>query len=232
VEGFGNIAVGVRCTNPDPMFFVSWTGLIMAGIRSGDKVLPPAVDVPHHLAAEILATYFLDQTDADTLLFLDDDQTFPVDMLSRLRDKPENHAFGVLGARYCRRHCNHSPVPSTELVGNASGATVEVPYVGLGATLVRRAVFLSIKAGRAKDETMFYWPRTVPCGEDVAFCGEAAALGYKVGVDTSVSIGHRGALTIEWDDETKAPAYRSHINWGYLRMASKTIQAQESNTQE
>ena len=55
MSGFGKIAVGVRLTRPDPRFVQCWTHLILSGLRTGDRVLPPAIELPAHWAAELLA---------------------------------------------------------------------------------------------------------------------------------------------------------------------------------
>jgi hypothetical protein len=200
------IAIGLRVGQMiDPAFFVSWTEMLMDGIRPGDKVLMPAVGMPHSCAANTLCERFL-RTDCDALLFLDDDMVFTPGDVAAIRGSVTNH--GILTGLYTTRREPVKPIAlwwngeayagkeSSELRG-----IIDCDVVGLGFTLVSRAVIEEVAKLRGKTG-IFTWSNTH--GEDGDFCVLAAQLGYKVGVNCNVVIGHRVTYTSRWSAEENA----------------------------
>lgn len=212
MNSWGKIAVACRIgQKPDGEFFRCWTRLMLGGLRDGDRVLTPAIEMPCHYAADCLAKGFLN-TDADTLLFIDDDMVFNNKNLNMLRDDEDGLQYDVIMGLCQSRKPPHRPLI---LEPNPNGAgflvpsappedkIVDVGVVGLGFTLIRRKVF------EAMEEPYFYWGEKGD-GEDAMFSMAATKLGFKLGVNTRVVIGHRFPVTVEWDFKENGLAYESN----------------------
>lgn len=213
VEGFGNIAIGVRiASHPAVPFFVSWTLMLTGGVRSDDKVLMPQAHSPAHHAATKLARDFL-RGDCDTLLLVDDDMTFKGDQLERMRESAANQEFDVVMAFATHRTHPPKPVmlhwqgPADVSTGQYSfclpverRGTVEVDAAGLAFTLIRRHV-LEAKLGDLPLKGFF--PFTYGAGwesDDIPFSAWCRENGYRMGIDTENDIGHIGCHSYGWDD--------------------------------
>ena len=225
MDGFGTIAFGVRSSQPDPRFMQCWTKLTLGASRTGDKILTPAIEMPHHWAATCLVRDFLDGTDCDMLLLVDDDMTFEPADLVQLRDNPANHDFGIVQALCCSRQPPHRPLVLLEagtkykpLENPREGSgTIEVGMVGLAFTLIRREVLLAVADTLDPDVLMFNWGMDGR-GEDGTFCRTVRELGYLIGVDTTVSIGHRIKMEVKWDTKLCKAVYESYDNPTFLRL--------------
>ena len=206
IKPWGKIAIGVRMARAaDSSFFASWTHLLAGGVlRKGDHVMQPCVGLPHHMAANAVADTFLD-SDAATLLFIDDDMVFDKAALSTLRDDEAGWGFDILTALYTSRHGSFMPVVlSLDDAGEyhveidrICGKPVSVDSAGLGFTMIRREVF----AGMRPDKPGFYFQWSTVEGEDTYFCSRAREIGARIGCHTGVSVGHRVTLTAYWDQE-------------------------------
>jgi len=227
-NNFGKVAIGVRCgTSPDPVFLISWTRLILSALRTGDKVLEPCVELPAHHAANSLAYQFL-KSGCDTLLMLDDDMTFEPAQLTKMRDNPDNFDYGIVQGLCCSRRPPNAPIvllpgtieetyrPATPVAGSGPD-TLEVGMVGLAFTLVRRSTFEAVDNQCDTDELYFHWG-TNGRGEDAAFCVKARRENIRIGVDTSVAIGHRMNVEAIWNLETGQTDYKAFANQGFLQM--------------
>lgn len=219
-KGWGKVAVGVRTyKGPEPEFFSAWTKLIGNGLRAGDRVFEPVIGLPGHVAANHLVRALL-ATNADSLLFVDDDMVFAPDALEKLRSNPKNFdadvVFGFCTHRTLPPHAvvmqllDQPPLP-VSLLGERYGtmrdiennAVIGVDAVGLAFTLVKREVFEKLlgKYG-ALYTSWFQWgPHTE--GEDVFFSRSCRDLGLHLTVDTNVKIGHVGRYTFTWDDHQR-----------------------------
>lgn len=196
-----SIAIGARIGHaPDPAFFCSWTGLLRKGLEPADKVLMPAVGLPHSCAANVLADQFLGETECDALLMLDDDVVFDADALARLRVSAAD--YDILSALYVSRRGDPRPV-ALRYDGNRyvpmatdklTGA-VDCDVVGLGFCLIGREVMEAVAKQRAATG-IFAWSNQL--GEDGEFCVCAKGQGFRVGVDSTVIIGHRITFTARW----------------------------------
>lgn len=223
---FGRIAVATRIgATPDAQFFRSWNRLISGSLRPGDQVMDPPIGKPHHFAADEIAATFL-ESQCDTLLSIDDDVAFPADTVERMRADPAGHPYDLLMALCPVRTPPHLPVvlrrnhdmktgklfmPGTDngvilryipALDAINGGVVDVDMVGLGFTLIRRRVFDAMTPRLAVAGSYFQWG-DVQQGEDCYFCEQAKDLGFRIGVHTGISVGHRVTVTVTWSAEKR-----------------------------
>lgn len=220
---WGRVAVGVRMTCPQPEFVDSYANLCANGLRPGDQILRPAIRMPHHMAAEVLARDFL-KSDCTSLLMLDDDMVFPADALEKLRTAPAA-GFSVLSALCCCGRFPYRPIVMAEhgertfRVLEPSSGVVEVAMTGLAFTLIH------VAALRTDAGWNFAWAEDGG-GEDGEFCRRVRAAGLRVGVFQDLPIGHVSKVTVRWDPEHK----RSTLSTGQddrLRQLVESVVARE-----
>lgn len=155
-------------------------------IMRGASVIPKA----RQSAVEIAV-----KGDFTHILFLDDDMSFPPDLLSSLLSRKVD----VVGINYVGK--NGKNLPLTHGIGGESISSVdrlgiqEVGWIGFGAVLIRLESVKEISAPLF--EMRWTEQRKDFIGEDFYFCGKVRAHGVKVHVDHDVSqkIGHVGDYT-------------------------------------
>lgn len=140
---------------------------------------------------------------AEWLLFLDDDHTFPTDLLPRLLA----HDLPVVGALYLQRMQPFSPVAYTHkldtghfvpiiLPEHHKDEVVPVAAMGTGGMLIRSEVF---------DAMEYPWFQHGTASEDIIFCERAIELGFTVHCDLATRMGHMGVAatwpTTEFDED-------------------------------
>jgi hypothetical protein len=195
-----SIAIALRIgSSPDPAFFISWTKLIMHGMRPGDVILQPAIGMPHACACNYLISAFLN-TKCDAILFIDDDMVFGSNALELLRGTDSQH--GILSALYTTRRPPVRPIALVRegkrispVATDLLHGVIDCDVVGLGFTLISRAAVDKAAKDRGADG-VFYWDNAL--GEDGAFCLSAQKDGFKVGVNCDVIVGHRVTYTSRW----------------------------------
>lgn len=140
----------------------------------------------------VIAEQFLQHEQYAALLMLDSDMVVPPDTLERLLV----HQLPLVGAVYFNRVPPHDAVASDwpdgeRRLSDFSGPPVRRVFAtGTGCLLVTR------EALQAIPRPWFDW--TEPGnGEDLHFCRQAAQAGVPVYVDTSLSVGHVGATSID-----------------------------------
>jgi GT2 family glycosyltransferase len=74
-----------------------------------------------------------------------------------------------------------------------SSELIEVDAVGTGIMLIRKKVFKELP------EPWFYFKNDF--SEDIMFCKEAKKAGYKIYVDTTLSVGHVGDSIFKLEDK-------------------------------
>lgn len=196
------IAIGARIGHsPDPAFFVSWTALIRKGLRDDDKVLLPAVEMPHACACNTIVERFL-ATDCTALLFVDDDMVFTADALERLRETDTDAS--IVSALYNTRRAPFMPIALRKAGKQFAavmdlGEIVKVDVVGLGFTLFSREVMEN--AAKNRPGAVFRWDDDY--GEDGGFCLWAGDNGHKIIVNPHVKVGHRVTFTANWNTITE-----------------------------
>jgi hypothetical protein len=210
---WGRIAVACRVgQKPDAEFFRCWTRLVMGGLRDGDAVLTPVIEMLPHYAADSLAKGFL-RGDCDSILFIDDDMVFSNSDLDTLRDDVDGFEYdGLMGLCQSRKPPHKSIIMQNHESGKflipakpPEGEIVDVGIVGLGFTLLRREIFEKMQ------EPYFYFSERGD-GEDATFSINANKLGFKLGVSTRVQIGHRFPVSVKWNFEGDALQYLSTNN--------------------
>ena len=127
---------------------------------------------------------------ADYMLFLDSDMTFPRDTLYRLL----THQRDIVGATYTKR------VPPFDVLGAVLEAQpkpdarglIEMRHLPTGCLMIRMSVFAALP----KPYFRFLTNETTGeiHGEDYVFCDHARAAGFKIWCDATLSheIGHIG----------------------------------------
>ena len=237
---FGKVAVGIRCGDRgcDPVTLKCWTRLIAAELREGDKVIPPAVELPHHWAANLLAHLFLTETDCDTLLMIDDDMTWQPGTLAAMRDNRDNWTCGIVQGLCCSRKSGHGPLLLAEngayyspIMPEAGDGTLEVGMVGLAFTLIRRSAFKAVEAQRRPGCMFFAWG-SGGTGEDAWFCKLARKGGVRIGVDTTATIGHRVPIAVHWDLEKQSPGYHTYRNQPFLDLLGAVQNEQDAKQED
>ena len=218
MDDWGNIAIGVRVAKyPEYHFFTSWTKLLTGGVRNGDSVLMPAGWMPAHWASNALARDFL-RTKKDSLLMIDDDMMFEQDDLEKLRTNARNQEFDIISGFCTHRRWPPKPVVMREieqpgepfsLYGRAykyvtseinDGDIVEVDAVGLAFTLIKRHVLEAMTEEYGPMFTSYFSYGPGFESDDIPFAQKARSMGFRIGVDTSVKIGHIGQAIFGWPD--------------------------------
>jgi len=211
MSNWGTVAIGTRIGEGrcDPLFFRSWTRLVTGGMRAGDVVLDPAIELPHHMAANILVQNFL-QSGADTLCMVDSDMVFAPDTLSKMRDNKEGGIYDTLSALSVSRRAPFAPIAlqlqekdgaseyrcCAELI---TGGVIDVDAVSLAFCLIRKSVFVAL----AKYAPWWFDWGERGLGEDTRFTLRMHEAGSRAGVHTGISIEHRGMIGFVWDVEQK-----------------------------
>lgn len=211
-DDFGKVAIGVRLTHPEAGFVGCYARLLHDGLRDGDTVLEPTIRTPSHWAAGTLMRRFL-ASDADTLLLIDDDMTFPPDLLEKLRANKENHRYQIVSALATQRvpppralvlRVGEQPDLPDALNGLyynllvnevVPGQTLPVDGTGFAFTLIRREVIerMTDPQWGAPFTSYVQWGAGGE-GEDVNFCRRAGSLGFSVAVDCDAQVGHIGSV--------------------------------------
>lgn len=123
------------------------------------------------------------------VIFMDTDQVYPRETIPRLL----SHNLPIVGGMVNRRYPPFDPLLLKGDIGGyrtvedwKPGDLVEVDATGTGCLLIRMEVFRKMPSPWFRFRNI--GGRMV--GEDIGFCSDAKAAGYKIYVDTSVEIGH------------------------------------------
>lgn len=156
------------------------------------------LDVGRHLVAKT----FVEGTDADYLLMLDDDIVFTVQDFDRLYDDVRKADDAVVSGLYVREDgtpCVFDEVADGEgrvglrnvtpdqLVGKP---WYEAGSVGLGFCLVPRRVLEAVKEAMPDGYPLPWFESVGRLADDSSFCFRVREAGFKIWVDTKVQVGH------------------------------------------
>lgn len=217
-QDFGRVAVGVRLTHPEASFVGCYARLLRNGLREDDVVMEPVIRTPAHWAASTLMKRFL-ASGCDTLLLLDDDMTFPYDLLESMRSHQDNWRYHIVSALATQRvpppraivlrKDEQPPLPDSRhglyyslLVDEiVDGETLPVDGAGFAFTLIRREVIERMTDPEwGPNYTSYVMWGEGGEGEDVNFCRRAGSLGFRVAVDAGCHVGHVGTVVYGYDE--------------------------------
>lgn len=185
---WGRVAIGTRMyADPKAEFVQSLLALMRDGLRDGDKVLDPVVRWNVVSALRMVFERFL-ASDCDSLLILEDDVVFRPTDLDNLR--AAGSGYGILSALYPARRWPFNPQIFRSVLRSKNYVTelkglVNVEAVAFGFCLMRRATIEAV-AARNKSRVS-RWGAVDEC---FSFCEDARILGFKIAVNTEVSVGH------------------------------------------
>jgi predicted O-methyltransferase YrrM len=154
-------------------------------------------------------------SDAEWLLFLDDDQAFAPDLLLRLL----SHNQDVVAGLYTQRVAPFAPIMYDKRRGkqyvpvvlpdHPNGGLVPIVAAGTGAMLIRRAVLEAMADP---------WFAHGEASEDLLFCSRALDLGVPIYGDLDAQVGHMMTIIIR-----PVPGQEG---WGIGLQIGETFQAQ------
>lgn len=221
--GFGRIGIGVPYYKPVYEFFRWWTWVMVGGLEIGDSLLNNHVlrcEVPIPLAHNGLVKEFL-ETDADTMVLVEDDHCADQQIIRRMRNKPDNQKFDIVCASYVNRRDPIDAVVGFDFRGTMNGyGEVDVilrpmavweagtqPHEGaaLGLVFVRRWVLEAMLNGQDPEE-YFWFDWRGRNSQDIQFYWKARQVGAKVGVDRDNPVGHVGKMVFTMEQFYKRRA--------------------------
>lgn len=205
------ILIAVPCMDMVSARFASSLATLKKGV--GDCIVSFIIGSLVYDSRNRLAEYAV-RIDADYILWLDSDMTFPPDVLERMmKVMDENKDIDILTGLYFRRSTPFTPVAFDVLETDEKGELVfenmddvpdgirEVAGCGFGCVLMKTDCLFDI-AG--KEGPVWFSP-LANVGEDCAFCMRARKYGYKIYIDPSIEFGHMGyaAVTRQFYEATK-----------------------------
>ena len=169
------------------------------------------------------ASYFLQETNAEILLFIDDDIVFHPKQAIKLIDNIMDGA-DVCGAPYIQKGTlgkTWVQFDGQEITFKKDAPVVEVEAVSTGFMAIHRKVFekLSKVKNLLHPKTLkfyhFFEPHEsekdgvpIHLGEDWGFCDLARQNGFKIFLDPSLMIGHKGEYVYNMADSLRPPKHR------------------------
>lgn len=227
----GTLTLGIPSRGEcDSHFARTWAELVMWDRDYGRRHLHPeqpfisvigATQIIH--SRNTIVEKFLGQgpDGAEWLVFMDDDQLYPKNVLEILveaADPVERRIVGIPVWRFTSK--DEGPVSVTHNVMDfhESGAFVEWPgelpkdavlqvaAIGTGCMMIHRSVLEEMRAHSIAAGTGSRWawfrhivhqPADMAEGEDLFFCRYAWSIGIPVWTVTTVTLGHRKTITLE-----------------------------------
>lgn len=147
-----------------------------------------------HQARQNMVDSFL-KTEADYMLWIDDDNIPPEDGLIRLLEDKKDIVSGL----YFKRRPPYEPLimmkrrqgigseRRTDIFREGATELTEIHSAGFGFILIKREVLEKMRELR-----MPHFSMKVGLGEDIWFCIQAQGAGYKIWLDPVVEVGHLG----------------------------------------
>lgn len=188
-------------------------------------ILPLDQDALISRSRSLVATHFLDKTDDDILMFIDDDIRISTYDATKLMRECFEGKFDILGAAYVTKSKKNpglaiEPAENIDRINfGKSGAIYEVNNVSTGCMAIRREVLRKMVetetaplcrhggiGGGTKYYAFFQHKAEVINGqwrdlsEDWWFTTRARGLGFKCWIDTTIKLSHIGQYEYDWDD--------------------------------
>ena len=205
------ILIAVPCMDMVSARFASSLATLKKGV--GDCIVSFIIGSLVYDSRNRLAEYAV-RINADYILWLDSDMTFPPDVLERMMKVMDEHDdIDILTGLYFRRSTPFTPVAFEVLETDEKGELVfenmdeipdgirEVAGCGFGCVLMKTDCLFDI----AGQEGPVWFSPLANVGEDCAFCMRARKYGYKIYIDPSIEFGHMGyaAVTRGFYEATK-----------------------------
>lgn len=169
---------------------------------------------------------WLNETNTDYFLMVDDDMVLRPDMVDRLM----RHRKDIVGGLYFTGGFSTPKRPHLYVIEEQDGkptlqvlwnyplnSLVEVNGTGGGCLLVTRRCAKAILEARGPDHPMPWFAfgahNNVPIGEDIAFCLLAGKVGFPTYVDTSLVIGHIKPAIVTDLDYVRSLSDSSHPHY-------------------
>lgn len=166
------------------------------------------------------ATYFLNSTKDDLLMFIDDDVVISALDATKLMQEAWQMKLPIVGGAYVTKTKVKPgfairPLGTERLEFGTNGKIYEVRSISTGCMVIRREVltkFVNEKvAPLCTHGTASYYPffqhekmiidgKLEDMSEDWYFCEKAKKLGFSVWCDTTIKLGHIGPYEYTWDD--------------------------------
>ncbi|MCG2681175.1 MAG: hypothetical protein L6455_14595 [Kiritimatiellae bacterium] len=203
---WGKIAIGTRFyADPRAEFVASLLRLAGSGLCPGDMILEPVIRWNVVTALTKVCQRFL-ASPCDSMLILEDDVVFNPEDLKALRNSGQE--YGILSALFPARRYPFNPQVfrsmrrSKNNIENLRGI-IDVEAVPFGFCLIRREVIQKIT--EVNGERIARWG---VCDECISFCEQVRGFGFKVGMNTDVSVGHiLPAIPVYWDRDDSKPRF-------------------------
>lgn len=162
-----------------------------------------------------LAAQFLDNYDAEWMLWIDADMAFGHETLGQLVASADAKTAPVMGG-LCFGMSNGALFPTIYQMATTpegapttirvndypDNAIVQCAATGSAFVLIHRTVLEAIRDKNFNAAFPWYQETELagqPAGEDITFCLRAGILGFPVHVDTSVKIGHHKSTVLDHD---------------------------------
>lgn len=173
------------------------------------------------LARSTMATRAMRNGFEETL-WIDADTVFRPEDVEQLR----SHDLPIVAGLYLKKKQGKPEFAgkfrSPKVTFGVGGGLLEMVYVGMGFTLIRREVYAELAedliecTGGYDGETVipFFRPTLAPEGatldylsEDFSFCHRARIAGFAVMADTTIKLGHAGRYVYTWDEFAPRPTF-------------------------
>lgn len=171
-----------------------------------------------------VASYFLCERKEDVLFFLDDDIVFKTEDIIKVVDDIVNGA-DIAGAMYVQKGTLGKTAvffDGQSVMFQKNAPIVEVEAISTGFMAIHRRVFkkmvereivpLCVKYFGSADFYPFFQPypilkngQYIYLSEDWAFCQRARDLGFKIFLDPSIFLGHKGEYIYDLGDKARSP---------------------------
>jgi hypothetical protein len=165
-----------------------------------------------HQARQAMVDEFL-ETEADYMLWIDDDNIPPEDGLIRLLEDKKDVVSGL----YFKRRAPFEPLimmqreqgigseRRSDIFREGKKELLKIHSTGFGFILIKREVMEKMREAR-----MPHFSMKVGLGEDIWFCVQARGAGYDIWLDPSVEVGHLGDKPVI-TSKTYLDYYETHI---------------------
>lgn len=186
------------------------------------RIMPVDGDALISRSRSRLASYFLEKTNDDALMFLDDDVGISTLDATKLMWLSHKEIYPIIGAIYVTKSKQKPGLAARPLnVGEEmkfgiSGGIYEMRNISTGCMIIRREVLQAM----TQHEDIHYCKHTdnykyysffkqtdmlidgewQDISEDWFFCEVARSMGIKIYADTTIKLEHTGPYQFTWDD--------------------------------